>query len=1004
MQSAIDIEKTTKRFYDRYSFELACFADCIEGISTDDDRLRYASLTLNRLMFVYFLQAQGFLDNNLDYLRCQLQRFDHGRQGRTKIDFYRSFLLHLFHEGLGQSQAERTPELVNLLGDVPFLNGGLFDIHDLERDNPTISIAANAFKQVFDFFDNYQWIMEESPSRGENEITPVILGHIFEKYVNQKQMGAYYTDDDVTGFIARNTVIPAIFDATKEQCPQLFEEDSDVWKWLRENPDRYIFPSVGHGLIWDVRSNDGSYQIEEQRELPKYIEAGLNDMSWQSEWDKAAPKDFALPTETWREAISRRQKCEEVKRAISLGHVREINEMITLNLNVEQFAEDVITRLHDAKFLRAFWQSINQVSILDPTCGSGAFLFAALKILESLYLACLEGMERCIKVEKVRRSTLSTDARYIEDILSQVATLPNGRYFVLKNIVLRNIYGVDIMPEAVEICKLRLFLRLIAQLDPADDVEPLPDIDFNIRTGNALVGFSSVDELRDVVSLTPEGQHRAMFADELASLEHIESEADSAGAVFDQYRWNQIILNEDEIVGHKDDLNRRLANLNEELNRLLATNYGIEMPDDLSYSPWLMVNQPFHWFIEFYGIMANGGFDVVIGNPPYVKTRKVDYQIRIDGNHVFPDIYAYILLRAMKIRHRKGRCGFVVPLSVEFSRDFKDLRRSLISDESNWFASFDNIPASLFYGVQQRCTIWLNDAKDNALYTTRLFRWRSSYRANLLSTVYYAAVPDLVEPCEFGIPRVSSEQESNLLKLHVNAAANQQACAYVGPLTSERVSLNFSQTARNFVSTYIDSPPVLDANDLTPLGSVSSGETNLDSRERSLAGLAITSSDVFFWYWLVRGDGFHVTNWLITDFLAPLYSFPSDELLRLRLVGELLHEYRNTALVFKKNAGKFVGNYNYQHLKPLTRRADLLYVAGIGGNWHDLQHVISFVKRVRAINESAGEKKIPVEIKNRYQAPDARTLEQDDRLPEVDSWLASRYRVSVEQVKLATKF
>ena len=60
---------------------------------------------------------------------------------------------------------------------------------------------------------------------------------------------------------------------------------------------------------------------------------------------------------------------------------------------------------------------------------------------------------------------------------------PSERYFILKSIVLNNLYGVDIMEEAVEICKLRLFLKLVAQLESYEQIEPLPDIDFNVPRG-----------------------------------------------------------------------------------------------------------------------------------------------------------------------------------------------------------------------------------------------------------------------------------------------------------------------------------------------------------------------------------------------------------------------------------------------------------------------------------------------------------------------------------------
>src|SRR6266487_6558346 len=72
-------------------------------------------------------------------------------------------------------------------------------------------------------------------------------------------------------------------------------------------------------------------------------------------------------------------------------------------------------------------------------------------------------------------------------------------YFILKSIIIKNLYGVDIMEEAIEICKLRLFLNLVAQVEKPNDIEPLPDIDFNMLAGNTLVGFASLDEVRQAV-------------------------------------------------------------------------------------------------------------------------------------------------------------------------------------------------------------------------------------------------------------------------------------------------------------------------------------------------------------------------------------------------------------------------------------------------------------------------------------------------------------------------
>ena len=66
-------------------------------------------------------------------------------------------------------------------------------------------------------------------------------------------------------------------------------------------------------------------------------------------------------------------------------------------------------------------------------------------------------------------------------------------YFIKKRIITDNLYGVDIMGEAAEIARLRLFLALVAAADTVDQLEPLPNIDFNILAGNSLVGLMQVD-------------------------------------------------------------------------------------------------------------------------------------------------------------------------------------------------------------------------------------------------------------------------------------------------------------------------------------------------------------------------------------------------------------------------------------------------------------------------------------------------------------------------------
>ena len=764
VRAALDVERSTKRFYERFQKELEDFGKFIEGITTQGDRDWYASLMLNRMMFVYFVQKQGFLDEDIDYLRNRLKMVQEQGGGGRFQQFYRLFLLRLFHEGLGQPEAQRAPDLAALLGRVPFLNGGLFDVHDLERDNPGISIPDAAFERVFDFFDGYRWHLDERPHREDNEINPDVLGYIFEKYVNQKQMGAYYTKEDITGYISRNTVVPFLFDAAKKECPVAFGPDGGVWRLLRDDPDRYIYPAVGHGIAWNARQPEDPKRLEEPFDLPEDIAAGIDDVSQRDGWNAPAPDDYALPTETWREVVARRQRYEEVKAKLASGEVQEINDLITLNLDIERFARDVISQSEGPELLRAFWHAMRDVSVLDPTCGSGAFLFAALNVLEPLYTGCLEGMRGFLDdLERSERPHSPNALSDFKDVLGQVEKHPSERYFILKSIVLNNLYGVDIMEEAVEICKLRLFLKLVAQLESYDQIEPLPDIDFNVRAGNTLVGFTSLDAVRQAMTVMPNGQHRQVFPEDQAALDRINEEAEIASAAFNQFRWQQTMLGGEVTSGDKQTLRDRLRNLADQLDRYLATEYGIDQSNHL---PVLAHQyQPFHWFVEFYGIMSKGGFDVVIGNPPYLEFREVDYKMLGYACLDTGAIHALCIERSVALIGKLGCMSMIVPLALPSTQRMKAVQDILEVETRNvWYANFAWRPAKLFDTVNRALTIFTaTPSAGPQSYSTNYQKWTSDCREELFDLMSFAWVPR--DRLSFWVPKISTTLEHSILIL-----------------------------------------------------------------------------------------------------------------------------------------------------------------------------------------------------------------------------------------------
>jgi hypothetical protein len=96
---------------------------------------------------------------------------------------------------------------------------------------------------LFDFFKDWDWHLDDREARKGDEINPDVLGYIFEKYINQKQMGAYYTKEDITEYISKNTIIPFLLDAARGDCAIAFDKAAGVWRLLRDDPDRYVYAS-----------------------------------------------------------------------------------------------------------------------------------------------------------------------------------------------------------------------------------------------------------------------------------------------------------------------------------------------------------------------------------------------------------------------------------------------------------------------------------------------------------------------------------------------------------------------------------------------------------------------------------------------------------------------------------------------------------------------------------------------------------------------------------------
>ncbi|MGA7501424.1 MAG: DNA methyltransferase [Isosphaeraceae bacterium] len=947
LRDAFDRDLVTKKFYDRFKAEHTAFLAFIKGITDQADKEWYASLMLNRMMFIYFIQRKGFLDGEVNYLRDRLRKVQLQR-GRGKfLTFYRYFLLVLFHEGFDKEPRERVldADLTALLGAVPYLNGGLFDVHELEGQNAKLDIPDEAFERLFAFFDEWDWHLDSRPLRNDREINPDVLGYIFEKYINQKQMGAYYTKEDITEYIGKSTIIPFLFDAAKKEHPAAFVPGSPLWRLLRDDPDRYIYPSVRHGVV----GPDG-----EVIPLPTTIAEGIAEVSKRGTWNRAAPDAYGLPTETWREHVARRQRCLEIRDKLRRGEAQEINDLITLNLNLRQFAEDDISGSEGPDLLRAFWHAIRDVTVLDPTCGSGAFLFAALNILQPLYEACLERMQAF--VDDLDRSGERHSPKKFDDfraVLADIERHPSRDYCVLKSIIVRNLYGVDIMEEAVEICKLRLFLKLVAQVESVDQLEPLPDVDFNVRPGNTLVGFARLDDVKRSL----ERKHSATETikampgfEESDQVTCIIEEAEIVDRAFRKFHEMQTQQGMDgrSFSAAKQELRQRLDMLAEQLDRYLAGEYGIDADKKKKeFAEWRASHEPFHWFAEFYGIMNGGGFDVIIGNPPWKEYAEVkkEYTVRGYASEPCGNLHCVCTERGLGIRQPKGRMSFIVQLPLVSSSRMGPIRRLLSRASSTLYViPFDDRPGKLFDGLQHcRSVIFLSQGAipdvPSSLLTTRYQRWATEVREHLFARIEYAHVSgELI--ATGAIPKYGSDLQEHLFRL-----VKQKGSHTIAGSLSRRETSNFIfyQEATQYWVKATHGLPYYAKNDT--VSAPAHGRYLFFAKpETAHVACAVLNSSLFYAYFIAYGDCFHLSDGLASGF--PVSDAVLSDAKLVELNKKLMKDLRSQAVrkTIKTKGGDTISydEFYCSSSKPIIDEIDCLLAEHYGFTPEELDMVINF--------------------------------------------------------------
>ena len=347
-----------------------------------------------------------------------------------------------------------------------------------------------------------------------------------------------------------------------------------------------------------------------------------------------------------------------------------------VKLHIREFVITNNADLLSADLAASIDQKLKDVKICDPAIGSGAF---PMGLLRELY-ACRKAIEGIDNDNAVHIKT---------------------------HIIQNNIYGVDIEKGAVDIARLRFWLALIV-----DEKTPhaLPNMDFKIMQGNSLLEQYEGVELSGM-SLNEQEKRRSrkkkeqawqqtLAFDEESALDNIQNAIREYYGTDDHRQKTELrnIINSNvksyilNLKGCTPDIQRRLENL--------------PIPND----------QFFLWHIYFKEVFDKGGFDIVIGNPPYVNIANIKektYRDELKRQFIITknkcDLYAYFIEKSYSLLSQHGILSFIIPETWKATDSFSLLRKLIIDNHS--ISLIVNLKMGVFDAIVRPMIIIMNNTK-----------------------------------------------------------------------------------------------------------------------------------------------------------------------------------------------------------------------------------------------------------------------------------------------------
>lgn len=630
-REAFDVEQVTKEFYEQYDAVFKEFVKDIERLNPSyaQDSDAQAQALLDRLMFLYFIQHKGWLNQQYDFL---YSRFEPHADAGEATSYYQQEIVPLF---LKLAIRDYQP---NANEHVPFLNGGLFQF-DTQHMVVHLRVSNRAFNFAFsNLFERYAFTVEEDmPDDRTVAIDPEMLGKVFESLILnreqdkdlRKSTGSYYTPRAIVSFMCQQSLREYIVQAWRDSYQASSPDGQLPVKMERQG---------GQGELRDFELDQDEKAYSEK--ILGFVEDGKANIFSADEARRV--RDLLLSVRVIDPAVG--------SGAFLVGMLQEIIRLITL---LDEHTEYRDTTAPNYAY-----------SLKRDIIGKCLY---GVDIQEEAVQICELRLWLSLVVDYEPQDTSQQFSQWIRE----VAPLPNLSYLVRQgNSLIEQVLGETVQFDAPQtahaIGQTTHVIGAIQELKSvyyhATDPQVKLRIDREILSKQAEL----TRQLLQIQQTETNRQYEKKYRTALPGMERTLSRAE-------QREKDELLARIDHLrqLGNRaDDIRRRaeaLHSVDENVLRQLRSQLGA-----------------FIWRVDFGEVFAeHGGFDIAIANPPYIRQEKIKGQ-KPTFQRLFPevysgtaDLYVYFYAQALRLLRPNGILTFISPNKFLVANYGKELRQHL---------------------------------------------------------------------------------------------------------------------------------------------------------------------------------------------------------------------------------------------------------------------------------------------------------------------------------------